>query len=91
MDEDRLARLEQRLEDLDKRESAMEKAMDRAMDKSRAAMGHLLPSETRRHMRASWHENLLAVRSLLDYWVERTSDKPKTEQPNGGRENIPID
>lgn len=91
MDEDRLARLEQRLEDLDKRESAMEKAMDRAMDKSRAAMGHILPSETRRHLRAAWHEDLLAIRSLLDYWVDRTADKPKEDQPSTGRENIPID
>ena len=92
MDDDRLARLEQRLEDLDKRESAMERAMDRAMQGSRAAMGHLLPTETRGHMRAAWREELLAFRSLIDYWVDRMgTESDKKEQANGGRENIRID
>lgn len=85
MDDDRLARLEQRFEELDRRSNAME----RAMDKSRAAMDTMIPSETRKHLRAAGREQLLALRSLLDHWVDRLGDEP--EQSNGGRENIPID
>lgn len=92
MDDDRLDRLERKLSELDQRESAMERAMDKAMQSSRAAMSHLLPSETRSHMRAAWREELLAFRSLIDYWVDRMgNESDKKEQPNGGRENIRID
>ena len=85
MDDDRLARLEQRLDDLDRRSNSMERAMDR----SRAAMDTMIPRETRKHLRAAGREQLLAMRSLLDYWVDRLGEKP--EKADGGRENIPID
>ena len=93
MDDSRLDRLEQRMDELDQRSSAMERAMDKAMDRSRAAMNSILPNETRRHLRAAGREQLLAVRSLLDYWVEKMGDKPKGDDGNSsqGRENIPID
>ncbi len=85
MDDDRLARLEQRFEELERRNSAME----RAMDKSRAAVDTMIPSQTRKHLKAAGREQLLAVRSLLDHWVDRLGEEP--EKGNGGRENIPID
>ena len=85
MDDDRLTRLEQRLEDLDRRSGAMERAMDR----SRAAVDTMIPSETRRHLKAAGREQLLAVRSLLDYWVNRLGEEP--EKNDSGRQNIPID
>ena len=91
MDDDRLARLERRLDDLETRESAMEKAMGR----SKAAMTSMLPSQTRQHMRAAGREQLLIVRSLLDHWVGRLDDQPDkgsaSDKPDTGRENIPID
>jgi type II secretory pathway component PulJ len=99
MDDQRLNQLERRMEELDQRESAMEKALDSAMARSRAAMGMIVPSETRRHMRASWRHNLLAVRSMIDQWAERLDDgtdddtaaaKGSTARDTG-RENIPID
>lgn len=85
MDDDRMAKLEQRLDDLDRRSNAMERAMDR----SRAAMDTMVPSETRKHLRAAGREQLLALRSLLDFWVDKLGDQP--DKGNGGRENIPID
>jgi len=100
MDDGRLDRIERRMDDLDQRESAMEKAMQQAMERSRAAMNMVVPSETRRHMRAAWRENLLAVRSMLDFWAERLNDgADSTNTDTGaassardtGRENIPID
>ena len=91
MDDDRLARLEQRLDDLDRRSNSMERAMDR----SRAAVDTMIPRETRRHLRAAGREQLLAVRSLIDFWAARLADEPDSASEksanNGGRENIPID
>jgi vacuolar-type H+-ATPase subunit E/Vma4 len=93
MDDSRLEKLERRMEELDQRSSAMERAMEKAMDRSRAAMDSMLPRETRRHLRAAGREQLLAVRSLLDYWVEKMGEKPAKDdgESNSGRENIPID
>jgi len=93
MDESRLEKLEQRMDELDRRSTSMERAMEKAMDRSRAAMNSVLPSETRRHLRAAGREQLLAVRSLLDHWVDRMADKSDKDGANGGtgRENIPID
>ena len=86
MDDERLARLEQRLDELDQRSTAMERAMSR----SRAAMNSVVPKETRRHLRAAGREQLLAVRSLIDYWVDRMDDDGR-DKNNGGREKIPIE
>jgi hypothetical protein len=100
MDDGRLEQIERRMEQLDQRESAMEKAMDVAKARSRAAMGVIIPDEARKHMRASWRHNLLALRSMLDHWAERLNDGTDDDDANGasgsaardnGRENIPID
>jgi hypothetical protein len=93
VDDERLSRLEQRLEELDQRSSSMERTLDRAMDRSRAAMDTMVPAQTRRHIRAAWRENLLAVRSLIDFWAERLEDGKGSEKPTtgNGRENIPIE
>jgi hypothetical protein len=94
MDDARLDRIERRMEELDQRSSALERTVDRAMDRSRAAMNSVIPSETQRHMRAAWRENLLAVRSFIDYWVDRLDDAPDAKKPgesNSGRENIRIE
>jgi hypothetical protein len=88
MDDNRLADIERRLEDLDKRETATEKAMER----SKAAMNSMIPPQTRVHMRAAGREQLLVVRSLLDYWIEKLGEKSaKDDKAEQGRENIPID
>ena len=93
MDDSRLDKLEQRLEELDRRSSAMERAMDVAMDRSKQAMDMILPSETRRHLRAAGREQLLAVRSLLDFWVNKMGEGTDKEPAanHTARENIPID
>jgi hypothetical protein len=97
MEDDRLERIERRMEDLDRRESALERAMDSAMTRSRAAVGAVVPDEARSHMRASWRHNLLAVRSMIDHWAEQLNDGRDDHSAdaegsaNQGRENIPID
>jgi hypothetical protein len=95
MDEERLSRLEQKLDELDQRSSSLERTMDRAMDRSRAAMDSMVPADTRRHIRAAWRENLLAVRSLIDFWADKLEDRQSSgseaSATTNGRENIPID
>jgi uncharacterized coiled-coil protein SlyX len=91
MADSRMDDLERRLDELEGRSSAMERALDAAMVRSKAAMSSVLPDETRRHMRAAWREQLLAVRSLLDHWANRMHDDQAADPEPPGRENIPID
>jgi hypothetical protein len=55
-------------------------------------MKMVVPVETRRHMRAAWRENLLAMRSVLDAWIDSLDDKKADAADNDdGRESIPIE
>lgn len=98
MDDGRLDSIERRMDELDKRESAMERTMDKAMQRSKAAMDVIVPNEARNHVRASLRHDLLAIKSMLEHWAERLddgSDKMRhdddTSGSTSGRENIPID
>ncbi len=63
--------------------------MERAMERSRAAGRAMVPEETRRHLRAAGREQLMAVRSLLDHWINgMRDDEPAAE---ASRENIRVD
>ena len=93
MDDGRLDRLEQRLEDMDRRNSAMERMLETLLDRSRQAVDVIMPHQTRTHLRAAGRENLLAIRSLLDFWADKLSDDDdsKAAADQSTRENIPID
>jgi hypothetical protein len=96
MDESRLARLEQRLDELDQRSSTMERMLETLIDRSRQAAEVMVPHQTRSHLRAAGRENLLAIRSLLDFWVGKmgdgSADDSASEAPaDRSRENIPIE
>jgi hypothetical protein len=80
---DKIDELERRLDRMEDRQGALER--------SREVMNALVPSETRRHLRAASRENLLAVRSLLDHWIDHLRDEPAKAEADDGRENIPID
>ncbi|HEV8470288.1 MAG TPA: hypothetical protein VGR46_11825 [Candidatus Limnocylindria bacterium] len=79
--------LEARVKQLEERLREMEEQRDRW--RGRALMDELFPQETRKHMRAAWKHNLLAMRSVLDHWIEK--------QENGGtkgtkrRESISVE
>ena len=93
MDDGRLDRLEQRLEDMDRRNSAMERMLETLIDRSRQAADVIMPHQTRTHLRAAGRENLLAIRSLLDFWADKLSDDDdsRAAADQSTRENIPID
>ena len=90
MDNQRQAGGNGRLDELERRLDRMEDRQG-ALERSRAAMNAIVPPDTRRHLRAAGRENLLAVRSLLDYWIGRLRDEPDGEKENKNREDIPID
>jgi hypothetical protein len=79
-----------RINDLERRLGLVE-VRQGALERSREVMKVVVPAETRRHMRAAWRENLLAVRSLLDTWIDRLDDNPSDGSDEDGRESIPID
>ena len=97
MDDSRLDRLEQRLEEMDQRSSAMERMLETLLDRSRQAADVIVPRQTRSHLRAAGRENLLAIRSLLDFWADKigesgpAGDDSDAPVEHSGRENIPID
>jgi hypothetical protein len=94
MDDNRLERLERRLDELDQRSSSMERMLESMIDRSRQAADMIVPHQTRNHLRAAGRENLLAVRSLLDFWANKLSesdDDSNAPADQSGRENIPID
>jgi hypothetical protein len=57
----------------------------------------IVPRQTRSHLRAAGRENLLAVRSLLDFWVNKMGEASgegsdsDASADRSSRENIPID
>ena len=64
----RLAVLEERLAELEHRESGTEGI--------EALVGRLFPKEVRGHLRTARKEQLLAVRALLDHWIDRLDRAP---------------
>jgi hypothetical protein len=54
--EDRLARLEQRVT---------------LADRGRSLMDQVIPPEATRHFRQAGREQLLGMRSIVDFWIER--------------------
>jgi len=95
MDDSRLERLERRLDELDQRSSTMERMLETMLDRSRQAADMIVPHQTRNHLRAAGRENLLAVRSLLDFWANKLTEADGADKDDGAdqpaRENIPID
>ncbi len=70
----RVAELEERLADLERRERE-----ERPM---RGVLRDLFPPEVRTHLRAAQREQLQAARSFLDHWIERLegSETPRRRE-----------
>lgn len=66
---DQLA-LEARITELETRLARVERPADRIGDQIESVIRTVIPDGTRTHMRAAWREQLLAVRSFLDRWIE---------------------
>jgi len=75
----RLAELETRVREMERR--------DREHGPIRSLLREIFPPEVREHMRAARKEQLLAVRAVLDHWIERVEH---TESARA-RERITLD
>lgn len=78
---DRLDDVERRLERLEWR--------GRATERGRDLMRELVPTETRRHLRAAGREQLLAARSLIEHWIGWLDEDDEARARR--REEIPIE
>jgi hypothetical protein len=78
--------LEARIKELETRLREMDE--DRLRMRGRALLDEILPPETRKHMRAAWKEELLALRSVLDHWIDK-QDNGKTATKR--RESISVE
>ncbi|HWH23890.1 MAG TPA: hypothetical protein VNW68_03235 [Candidatus Limnocylindria bacterium] len=75
-----------RIEELERRLNELESG--RAGDRARSALDIVVPTDARRHLRAAGREQLLALRAMLDFWIDQLRDG---DDDAGRRETIRID
>ena len=80
--------LETRIKELEERLREMQEERDNW--RGRALFDELFPHETRKHMREAWKHNLLAVRSVLDHWIEKQDGDGK-KSGTKRRESISVE
>src|SRR5215212_4021175 len=81
--ESRLAELESRLARLEGDPGIRERG--------RRMMDRVIPPEAGRHFRNAGREQLLGVRSIVDFWIKRIDDAESRSGDDAGRETIAID
>ena len=82
--DERLADLEQRLARLERSPGVRER--------SKATMSRMVPPESGHHFRNAGRENLLGIRSIVDFWIRRLdAGEPPSEPSTDKRERIEID
>jgi len=79
--------LEARIKELEARLREMDE--DRVRMRGRAIVDELFPPESRKHMREAWKHNLMAVRSVLDHWIEKQNDNGSSATKR--RESISVE
>ena len=79
----RLAELEDRLARLEGSPGIRER--------SRKMMDRVVPPEASRHFRNAGREQLLGIRSIVDFWIRRIEAAETRAGADAGRETIEID
>lgn len=79
--------LEARIKELEARLREMDD--ERLRIRGRALVDELFPPESRKHMKEAWKHNLLAVRSVLDHWIEKQDGE--TTSGTKRRESISVE
>ena len=67
----RIAELEDRLADLERRARAERRVV--------GLLRELVPPEVRTHLKAARREQLMAARSFLDHWIERLEPQARAD------------
>jgi hypothetical protein len=78
--------LEARVRELEDKIKVLESENDRFG--IRSLFDELFPSDARKHMRAARKEQLMAIRSVLDHWIEKSDE---TSSGAKRRESIAVD
>ena len=60
-------------------------------ERGRRMMDRVMPPEAGRHFRNAGREQLLGVRSIVDFWIKRIDDAETRSRGDAGRETITID
>ena len=61
-------------------------------DRGRDLMGRVMPSEAARHFRNAGREQLLGMRSIVDFWIARIdAAETRSSGTDQGREQIDVD
>ncbi len=81
-DEGRIAELEARLERLERRVTLRERG--------RTMLARVMPPEAGEHFRQAGRHQLLGLRSIIDFWIDRI-DRPASGSDDDDRERIEIE
>jgi len=60
-------------------------------ERSQRMMDRVVPAEAGRHFRNAGREQLLGIRSIVDFWIRRIEDAESRARADVGRETIEID
>ena len=60
-------------------------------ERSRRMMDRVMPAEANQHFRNAGREQLLGLRSIVDFWIRRIEDADSRAGADTGRETIDID
>ena len=60
-------------------------------DRGRAMMDRVVPPEAGRHFRNAGREQLLGIRSIVDFWIRRIDDAEAKSGDNPARHRIEVD
>ena len=80
--DDRMAEMESRLARLEGSPSLR--------DRGRSLMNRVMPDEASQHFRNAGREQLLGIRSIVDFWIRRI-DAMESRDADSSREKISID
>lgn len=81
---------EQRIAELEDRLVALE-GESGLRERGRRLMDRVMPPEASRHFRNAGREQLLGLRSIIDFWLRRIEDAETRSRADGSRESIEID
>jgi len=76
--------------DFEARLSRLEKAPG-LRERGRGLMARVVPDEATHHFRNAGREQLLGVRSIVDFWIERIDESEGRSSRRTRRESIEID
>jgi hypothetical protein len=81
---------EDRVSDLESRIARLE-GSPTMRERGRALMDRVMPPEASRHFRNAGREQLLGIRSIVDFWINRIDIMEERSSGDPERERIELD